>query len=254
MEFQDFIIPLLILAGFLSGFINTLAGNGSVFTLSLLLFLDVPVHLANGTNRVGAMTQSVTSVLSFRKDERFKSLIDDGWWYIIPTIIGSALGAWTSNYVDAHYFKWIIVALMVIMLFLVLAKPKRWLKETHEIIERKTVLNVLILLAIAFYAGFIQMGMGVLYLSTFVLAFKYTVLQSNMIKILLTVFMIIPALAIFIYHDLVRWDYGISLAIGQALGAYIATKFALESKQAAIWVRYILIVMILVSIFKLSFF
>lgn len=254
MEFTDFIIPLLILAGFISGFINTLAGNGSVFTLSLLLFLDIPVHLANGTNRLGALTQSVTSVLSFRKDKRFHALIDSGWWYTIPTIIGSISGAWTSNYVDAQYFKWIIVALMIVMLFLVIAKPKRWLKEVEEKIERKTVLNILILFAIAFYAGFIQMGMGVLYLSTFVLIFRYTILQSNMIKIVLTVFMIIPAFAIFVYHDLVRWDYAIGLAVGQATGAYIATKFALESKTAAKWVRYILILMIMISIVKLSFY
>lgn len=254
MEFEHFIIPLLIIAGFLSGFINTLAGNGSVFTLSLLLFLDMPVHLANGTNRVGALTQSVTSVLSFRKDKRFKELIDEGWWYTIPTIIGAILGAWTSNYVDALYFKWIIVSLMVFILFLVLFKPKRWLKEVKENVERKTLLNLFMLLGIAFYAGFIQMGMGVLYLSTFVLAFKYTLLQSNMIKIMLTVFMIIPALAIFIYNDLVRWDYGISLAIGQSIGAFIATKFALESKTATKYVRLILITMISISIIKLSFF
>ncbi|MGB1294496.1 MAG: sulfite exporter TauE/SafE family protein [Flavobacteriales bacterium] len=254
MEFEYFIIPLLILAGFMSGFINTLAGNGSVFTLSLLLFLDIPVHLANGTNRVGALTQSVTSVLSFRKDNRFQALIKEGWWYTIPTVIGAILGAWASNYVEAAYFKWIIVALMIFILFLVLAKPKRWLKEVQEEVERKTVANVLMLLGIAFYAGFIQMGMGVLYLSTFVLAFRYTLLQSNMIKIMLTVFMIVPALAIFIYQDLVRWDYGISLAFGQSIGAYIATKFALESKTASTYVRYILIAMISISIVKLSFF
>ncbi|MGB0883294.1 MAG: sulfite exporter TauE/SafE family protein [Flavobacteriales bacterium] len=254
MEFADLYIPLLILAGFLAGFINTLAGNGSVFTLSLLLFLGLPVHVANGTNRLGAFSQSLVSLVLFKKNTAFKQLVKQEYWMLYPTVIGSLLGAYSSSFVSDNSFRWIIVVLMLVMLVLVLTKPKSWLKEQQEQLNRKTIPHIVLLFTIAFYAGFIQMGMGILYLSSFVLAFKFTVLQSNMLKILLTFFMIIPALLIFIYQDQVLWLYGICLAIGQGFGAWIATKFALENKKANLWVRYVLVIMIILSVIKLVWF
>ncbi len=242
---------LLVLAGFASGFINTLAGNGSVFTLSLLLFLNMPVHLANGTNRVGAFVQSFISIMTFRKSPRFSNLLNESGFFAIPTIIGSIIGAQTSNYVDADIFKNVIAWLMVIMLVLVLVKPKRWLSGTRVDINRKTTLNFLIFVVIGFYAGFIQMGMGILYLSILVLVAKYSILEGNMIKIILTLVMVVPALLIFIYNDLIEWKWGLTLAFGQGIGAWVATKFALENDQAAIWVRRLLIIMICLAIIKL---
>ncbi len=251
MDFSLWTGVLLVLAGFASGFINTLAGNGSVFTLSLLLFLNMPVHLANGTNRVGAFVQSFISILTFRKSPRFSNLLNESGFFAIPTVIGSLLGAQASNYVEAAIFTNVIAWLMVVMLALVLLKPKRWLSGTRMDINRKTPINFFIFIIIGFYAGFIQMGMGILYLSTLVLLARYSILEGNMIKIILTLFMVVPALFIFIYNDLIEWKWGLTLAFGQGCGAWVATKFALENEAAAKWVRRLLILMICLAIIKL---
>ncbi|HJS28417.1 MAG TPA: TSUP family transporter, partial [Anaerolineales bacterium] len=57
----------MIVAGFLAGFINTVAGSGSLITLPLLIFLGLPASVANGTNRVGVLFQNVVAMGSFRK-------------------------------------------------------------------------------------------------------------------------------------------------------------------------------------------
>ena len=54
-----------------------------------------------------------------------------------------------------------------------------------------------------------------------------------------------PALLIYIYNNEVDWEPAIAIASGQGLGAWVATKFALANKNASVWVRRILIVMIL---------
>ena len=56
-------IYLLALVGsFVAGAINTLAGNGSAITLTILTeVLGLPGTVANGTNRVGIATQSLAS-------------------------------------------------------------------------------------------------------------------------------------------------------------------------------------------------
>jgi uncharacterized membrane protein YfcA len=50
---------LLIVVGFFAGIINTLAGGGSLFTLPVLIFLGLPPSVANGTNRIAIVVQSL---------------------------------------------------------------------------------------------------------------------------------------------------------------------------------------------------
>jgi uncharacterized membrane protein YfcA len=60
------IILLVILVGFFAGFINTLAGNGSLLSLPLLMFLGLPANIANATNRIGVLLQSLVASVMFK--------------------------------------------------------------------------------------------------------------------------------------------------------------------------------------------
>ena len=61
----------VIAAGLFAGFVNTLAGSGSLITLPLLMFLGLPANVANGTNRIGVLVQSLVSSISFRKQKLY---------------------------------------------------------------------------------------------------------------------------------------------------------------------------------------
>ena len=58
-------VALLVLVGAVSAFINTLAGGGSMLTLPALMMIGLPADLANGTNRVAVLAQSVTGAHGF---------------------------------------------------------------------------------------------------------------------------------------------------------------------------------------------
>jgi uncharacterized membrane protein YfcA len=47
-----FDLIILVGAGLFAGFVNTMAGGGSLLTLPLLIFLGLPPATANGTNRI----------------------------------------------------------------------------------------------------------------------------------------------------------------------------------------------------------
>ncbi|MFW6370983.1 MAG: TSUP family transporter, partial [Bacteroidota bacterium] len=64
-----YLVLAVIGAGFIAGFINTLAGSGSLLTLPLLIFLGLPPTVANGTNRVAILLQTVVAVSSFKKQK-----------------------------------------------------------------------------------------------------------------------------------------------------------------------------------------
>ena len=56
-------LVILLAIGFLAGIVNTLAGGGSLFTLPILIFLGLPPQIANGTNRVVIVAQSLSAVV-----------------------------------------------------------------------------------------------------------------------------------------------------------------------------------------------
>lgn len=251
MELDWYFYPLFFLAGLMAGIINTLAGNGSVFTLSLLLFSGMPAGLANGTNRVGAFVQCLVSVLTFKSSEKFKPLLKESLWLMIPTIAGTIVGANSALSVSDETLTKVIGYLMILMLGIVLLKPKRWLIETMAREHNKSVLNFIIFFLIGWYAGFIQMGMGILFLAALVLVSKYSIIDANFIKIIICAVLLLPALIIYIYNNQVDWQPALALAVGQGLGGWFATKFALENEAANKWVRYLLILMISLAIIKL---
>jgi len=83
-------IIILIVSGLLVGFINTLAGGGSIISLSILMFLGLPANVANGTNRVAIFIQNIAAVGSFKQQK----VLDHkkGFWLAIPATIGSVIG------------------------------------------------------------------------------------------------------------------------------------------------------------------
>lgn len=59
---------LLLLVGIVAGFLNVMAGGGSVISLPLLIFLGLDSSLANGTNRLAIFIQTIASMISFKQE------------------------------------------------------------------------------------------------------------------------------------------------------------------------------------------
>jgi uncharacterized membrane protein YfcA len=251
MELVWYQYLFLFIGGAMAGVINTLAGNGSAITLFLLMTFGLPANVANGTNRIGILFQSIIATKAFAKSARFKPLIRESWWIIALAIPGGIAGAIFASTMDKDALKSIIGILMIVMFFIILIKPKRWFGETDYKKNRKTVLNFILFVGIGFYAGFIQMGMGLFFLAIMVLGAKYSMIDANILKIVITLLITIPALAIYLYQGQVNWEYGLALASGQSFGAYFAAKFAIHHPKANIWIHRLLIIMVSVAVVKL---
>ncbi len=245
MEVYQYI--LLFLGGFLAGIINTLAGNGSAITLSLLIFLGLPANVANATNRIGAALQTATALVSLRRTKRTKLLFRDSYWFLIPSILGSVIGALLAIDINPDILRYTIGGFMVLLLFTLLNRPKRWLKATDVSKSHKTTLNWILIFLVAVYGGFIQMGLGVILLSVLVLLAEYSLRDANIIKLVLAFVFVVPAFFIFWYSGDMRWEPGLTLAAGQALGAVIGARYILYLPDANKYVRWLLIIILIVS-------
>jgi len=248
-----FDIILLIIGGFLAGIINTLAGNGSAITLTVLMATGLDANLANATNRIGILSQTLTSVLSFKKSKRTKELGLASVWYYWPTIIGSVIGAWLAVDINTQILEIIIGVFMILLLITLLLNPKKWMINTDAQKNKKTPLNFILFFAIGVYGGFIQMGIGIMILSTLVLIAHYSLKDANIIKLWVALVMIIPAFFVFLWSGDIQWIPGLILAVGMAIGARLGARYVLFHSKANTIIRYVLIAVILFAVFRIFY-
>jgi hypothetical protein len=239
----DFII--LFITGIGVGFINTLAGGGSVIALSLLMFLGLPVNIANGTYRIAALVQSASSVRTFHAGRVLN--VKKGFILGAPVVTGALFGALLAVGVDEQLFRKIAAAVLFGILIFILFRPKEWLqRRTGMTGTRAGFVKILVFFALGFYGGFIHIGMGYFLLIAVVLAEGYDLVKANAVKVLI-VFMYVPcSLAVFMYKGMVDYRYGVVLAAGQALGAFWAAKTAVEKGSG--FIRWVIAAFILATI------
>nr|WP_319399696.1 sulfite exporter TauE/SafE family protein [uncultured Carboxylicivirga sp.] len=247
MDISALNILLLILAGLFAGFINTLAGSGSLITLPMLMFLGLSPHQANATNRIAIFIQNIVAVRNFRKQKTldYRSNI----YLIIPALFGSVAGALVSINISEQALNYFIGILLFVMFFVILLKPDKWIKEQAGHIEGKpTYWQLIIFFFIGFYGGFIQAGVGLFLLAGLVLGVGYNLIQANAVKVLIVLCYTAIALVFFIWAGQINYLYGFILAAGNASGAFIASKYA---KQIGVKpIRYILLGAVMLAAMK----
>jgi uncharacterized membrane protein YfcA len=234
----------VVAAGFVAGFINTLAGSGSLVTLPLLIFLGLPANVANGTNRVGILLQNVVGVGSFRQQKVLD--IRGGLMLAAPAVVGSVLGAQIAVNLNEEMMRRTIGALMIVMLVVILIRPRRWLEGREEMLDgRPAWTQLLIFFAIGVYGGFIQAGVGIFLLAGLVLGAGYDLVRANAVKLLIVLCFTVSAIIVFLLNGQVVWSVGLILAVGNMAGAWVASRMAVE--RGAAFVRWVLIAVVVVS-------
>ncbi|WP_409250575.1 sulfite exporter TauE/SafE family protein [Bacillus sp. SCS-153A] len=248
MTILSFIAILLVGIG--AGFINVLAGGGSLLTMPMLIFLGLPSSEANGTNRIALMAQNIVAIASFGNhgyfDWRFSTML------AVPALIGSILGAKFAISLPDELFNRILSVVMIIVLAIIIWKPHT--KITHgsypNTLSRKIGL-VCIFFLVGVYGGFIQAGVGFIIIAALSLVTGLSLVKINSIKVFVVAVYTASAMAVFIINNQIHWGYGITLAIGTSLGAVIGSRFAV--KRGEKWVQRILIIAVLIMALKLFF-
>lgn len=241
---------LVALGGLCAGFIGTLAGLGSVITLYILIdIVGLEEAIANGTNRLGILAMALMALPTFYQKGHLN--IQRSWPIIISIFIGSIggfiLAINANNQLIREAFKY----LLPIMLFLVMTNPKQWVQKTNPNYHLNYWWSIPIFLAMGFYAGFIQLGVGVLLVVFLAMAGKYSLVDANGIKLATFALYTFVGILFFGLSGQIDWTVGISLALGQGIGAYGAAHFATSYPQANIFVRYLLIFVLLVAIVRM---
>ena len=243
---DPFELSVLTLVGIAFGVINTLAGGGSIMSLTALLLLGLPPHLANGTNRVGGLIQSLSATLAFL---RARLIPRRALMCAAPAAtLGALFGARLSLLFPELLLERLI-AVALLTFSLALLAPQRWLERPPPPASGAP-LQVLSAFFIGLYGGFLQAGIGILLLWMGRRFYGLSVEAATALKVTVATALTIPALLVFWYHGQIFWLAGGALATGGAVGALLAVRWTQSHGVRAI--RYGLLAT--ASLFSLKLF
>ncbi len=229
-------LMLLAVLGLAAGFVNVMAGGGSLLTMPAMIFMGLPPAVANGTNRVALVAQNLTAVRTFHRGglSDFKTSLTLG----LCTLPGVVAGSLAAIRIDPAWFKRLLALVMVAVLVTTLRKsvasPK---SQDHGTGRPRLVGAHLAMVGIGFYGGFIQAGVGFLLMGVLTGLLRLDLVRVNMHKVFIVGLYMVPSLLIFALKDQVIWSAGAVLACGNAAGAWLATRAQLRRGEALIrWV------------------
>lgn len=233
---------LLIGAGFFSGILNAIAGGGSLVSLPLLIFVGLPATVANATNRIALFIGGIGATHSFAR----RDLIPPGWFKLAlpPALVGVVLGTWGATQVGDVAFERVLAVILLLAAGLILWRPLNVL-EGSEVPEppvgRKRWWLLAAFFGLGIYSGFIQAGVGFLFVALFA-SQGIDLIRANGIKAPLILMFTGLATVLFAFTGLLDWVAGLTLAAGQFFGAKLGVHLQVLKGQK--WVRSVLIVTI----------
>jgi hypothetical protein len=247
----DWSLLLLAVAGFAAGFINTIAGGGSLITLPTLIFLGLDPSVANGTNRIGILLQTFSGSAGYRSKgiKTFPFSIYCG----LTGLLGSLIGAKIAIDIKGDTFNKILAIVMIVVVLLIVFKPKVSATTIAERTKGKHLwIAMLAFFFFGIYGGFINAGIGfvlLLFLSYFN---KMSLIRANAAKVTIVFIYTFGAVILFLLNDKISWTHGIILALGNIVGAWISSRWAVKKGDGV--VRIFLTVMVIAMAIKLWFF
>jgi uncharacterized protein len=238
---------LLVIAGVIAGWVNTLAGGGSLLTVPALMWYGLPADVANGTSRVAVLVQGATAVYAFFREGKLESTLL--WPIALPSVFGAALGAFAATLIPNQVLTPIIIATLVIMAATMFLQAKSFAppEGAQAVDPRARPSALLALFAAGFYGGFLQAGVGFLLLFVFARQLNIDLVRGNGLKVAVIFAYSLVVVLIFAARARVAIWSGSLLALGQMVGAILGVRFTVRMGQAAVQ-RVLFVVIVLLAV------
>lgn len=250
MEIDLLDILLLFGVGLITGVINTLAGGGSLLSMPILIFLGLPPNVANATNRIGVFFNGIFALGGYKS--KGLKIAPYSYWLGIAAFPGAFLGAILASKIQDDLFNKILAGVILIVIAYMLFGPKSFDQNEERTDRKSNIIGIIIFFFIGFYGGFIQAGVGYLIMASLGIVNRFSLLKINIAKAVSVLIYTLASLIVFIYNDIINWELGIALAVGNALGGWATSRWSANADQK--WIKYFVMATALVFAVKLFFF
>lgn len=213
-----------------------------MIVLPALIALGLPADVANGTYRLGVVTQSIAGSTALHRQGKLDT--SQLGPIMFPTVLGAAIGALIATRIPRELLKPIMLVTMIIMASLIVFRKQTLIApEGPPLAPRQAPRAYVGLFLAGLYGGFIQAGVGFVLLSVLVGTLRHDLIAANAIKLVATLAFGSVALGIFVWAGQVAWTPAIVLAIASIVGARLGVKMMLKVPVAALrWLVFICVV------------
>ncbi|MGA2570035.1 MAG: sulfite exporter TauE/SafE family protein [Terracidiphilus sp.] len=231
----------LVVAAFLAGVLNAVAGGGSFLSFPALLGVGIPPVQANATNTVAIWPGQLTSIAAYRNDVR-KNL-GAAWLMGLAGLLGGTAGAVvllnTPQRTFMHLVPWLL--LVAALIFAVSGPVSRRLEQLKRVRRERAMQGqaheprrlplFFATMTVSFYIGYFGAGAGFL-LITLLSLFGYEDLHAiNGLKMATNTPANGIAFLIFVIDGQVVWRYCLAAMVAAAIGGYVSASLARRVPQ-----------------------
>jgi uncharacterized protein len=217
------------LAAVAGGFVNALAGGGTLITFPMLTAVGVPPVVANITNTVALCPGYIGGTLAQRTDLKGQGR---RMWLLLPTgvvggIVGGILLLYTSDAVFRKLIPYLILTAVVLLAFH--DRMRIWVMARmsdaghHHLNE---AWSMVLIFPAAIYGGYFGAGVGVMMLAVLGLVLEDSLTRLNALKQSLSFSINIAAAIFFLFSGQVVWSAAMVMAVGALAGGMLGGRMA----------------------------
>ncbi len=232
-------VVLLVVAGFVAGAVNAVAGGGSLVSFPALLAVGYPSVTANITNQVAVLPGYVGGSVAYRAElggqgPRLLALS-------VTSALGALVGAALLVVSPPAVFDVVVPYLILLACAMLAAQPaiSRRVSPAGGAGEAASPRLHLMTLAGSVYGGYFGAGLGIMLLAVLALGLADTLQRLNALKGLLSLVVGVAAVAFFAVFESVAWGTAAIMAVTTYAGGQVGV--ALARRLSATLLRAIIV-------------
>ncbi|HUB93769.1 MAG TPA: sulfite exporter TauE/SafE family protein [Verrucomicrobiae bacterium] len=220
---------ILLVAGFIVGGMNAIAGGGMLIGFPVLIALGVPALYANATANIVTLPGQLASAFGYRHyirrvPRRYALLI-------LPVIVGAIGGAITLRHTSAGKFADMVPVLLLFGIILFTIQPVLHFHLHEHVKGRRTAWWPMVLLGLAtiplsFYGGYFGAGYGFMMLAFLGLTNMPDAHMMNGMKNVAATFVAATSIVCLYSAHFIHWHTGLVMAAGSLIGGYTGARYA----------------------------
>jgi len=219
-------VLLLVVAGFLAGAVNAVAGGGSLISFPALLAVGYPSITANVTNQVAVLPGYVGGSVAYREELRGQGSRTVA--LAATSAAGAVLGAVLLVVSPAEVFDRLVPFLILFSCLLLAAQPaiSRRVRPAGGGGETRSVRLHVMQFAGSVYGGYFGAGLGIMLLAVLALGLADTLQRLNALKGLLSLIVGVASVAFFAVFASIAWSAALIMAVTSFGGGQVGVALA----------------------------
>lgn len=218
---------LILLAGLAAGFVNAIAGGGTLLSFPALIFAGLPAITANATNTLALWLGSATSAHAYRR--QLAGHRPTVVRLAVPSLAGGLIGAVLLLSTPEKLFRGLVPYLILLACGLLLLQPRIARLVSQRLgapLHAHARPLWFIQLAIGIYGGYFGAGIGILMLAALAICLPEDLQAANGLKNLFATLINGAAVVYFMVTGAANLPVAATMAVAAIAGGFLGAHTA----------------------------